>query len=256
MEQPPSLSEVQSAVPKPPAMSLPARLLNVFASPGEVFDDVQAAAPAASNWLVPALLFALVGVISVMIIFAQPTIVQPIVEQQAKKMDEAVKAGKMTQAQADQAEKFMGPMTFKIAGSAFAVIGSIIRLLWWALILWMLGKVLKKPFGYGKGLEVAGLGSMITVLGGIVGLLLIVNFSKLSATPSLGALVKDFDMTRKSHLMLGAANVFYFWQVGVLSVGLSRLARVSFVRTMPLVLVCWVLQELLFIFSGLGQFAL
>src|SRR6266853_6592326 len=129
MEQPPSLSEVQSAVPKPPAMSLPARLLNVFASPGEVFDDIQAAAPAASNWLVPALLFALVGVISVMIIFAQPTIVQPIVEQQAKKMDEAVKAGKMTQAQADQAEKFMGPMTFKIFGSVFSVIGSFVRLL-------------------------------------------------------------------------------------------------------------------------------
>jgi hypothetical protein len=256
MEQPPPLSEVQAATPKPPAMSLWTRLLNVFASPGEVFDDIKATPPSASNWLIPALLFAVVGVISVMIIFAQPTIVQPIVEQQAKKMDEAVKAGKMTQAQADQAEKFMGPMTFKIAGSAFAVIGSVVRLLWWGLILWLLGKILKKPFGYGKGLEVAGLASMITVLGAIVGLLLIVNFSKLSATPSLGALVKDFDMTRKSHLMMGAANVFYFWQVGVFSVGLSRLAGVPFIRALSLVLACWVLQELLFIFSGMGQLAL
>jgi len=83
-----------------------------------------------------------------------------------------------------------------------------------------------------------------------------VNFSKLSATPSLGALVKDFDMTRKSHLMLGTVNVFYFWQIGVLSVGLAKLASVPFIRAMLFVLTCWILQELLLIFSGMGQFAL
>jgi hypothetical protein len=193
---------------------------------------------------------------SVIIIFSQPSIVQPLLEQQAKKFDEAVKAGKMTQDQADKAEKFMGPTVFKISGGIFAVVGSFVRLLWWALILWLLGKVLKRRFGYSKALEVTGLASMITVLGGIVALLLIMNFSKLSATPSLAFIIKDFDMTRKSHLMLGTINVFYFWQVAVLSVGLARLANVSFMRTMPLVLGCWMLQEALFIFSGMGQFAL
>jgi hypothetical protein len=76
------------------------------------------------------------------------------------------------------------------------------------------------------------------------------------ATPSLALTLSDFDVSRKSHLLLGTVNVFYFWQIGVLSVGLAKLAQVPFFRAMVLVLTCWVLQELLFIFSGLGQFAL
>jgi len=95
METPPPLSEVQPATPQPPPMSLPARLMNVLAGPGEVFDRIKASLPAASNWLVPALLFALVGAISCFVIFSQPAIVQQIHEQQAKKMDELVKAGLM-----------------------------------------------------------------------------------------------------------------------------------------------------------------
>ena len=40
------------------AMSLAARLLNVFATPGDVFDDVKVAPASTANWLVPALLLA------------------------------------------------------------------------------------------------------------------------------------------------------------------------------------------------------
>lgn len=264
MEQPPPISEVQSPPPSnAPPMSLMARLMNVFAGPGEVFEDIKNSPPASSNWFVPALIFALVGIVSSMVIFSQPQIIQQIHEQQAKqeeKMDEMVKAGKMTQAQADSAKaiakKVGEPGVLKTIGSVGAVIASFVRLLWWALLIWLMGKVLKKPFGYGKALETAGVASMITVLGGLVTILLTVNFARMIATPSLALAVKDFDVTRKSHLMLGTVNVFYFWQIGVFSAGLARLANVPFLRAMPLILGCWVLQELLFIFSGLGQWAL
>jgi hypothetical protein len=260
MEQPPSLSEVQPATPKPPAMSLMARLVNVFAGPGEVFEDIKASPPATSNWLVPVLLFALVGVISSIVIFSQPAIVQQIHEQQTKKMDEMVKSGKMSQADADKAaaiaDRFTGPTILAIFGSVGAVIAGFVRMVWWALILWLLGKALKSPFGYGKALEVFGLASMITVLGSIVTILLTVILGRMIATPSLALLVNGFDATRKSHQMLGAVNIFYFWQIAVLSVGLAKVANVPLMRTLPLVLVCWVLQELLLIFTGMGQFAL
>lgn len=237
-----------------------ARLMNVFASPGEVFEDIRASPPAVPNWLVPALLFAVMGIISSMVMFSQPAIVQKIHEEQAKKMDEMVKSGKMSRADADKAEamaeKFTGPTMLKIFGSVASVIASFVRLLWWALILWLLGKVLKRSFGYGKALEVIGLASMITVLGSLVTILLIVNLGRMIATPSLALTIPDFDVTRKSHLMLGTVNLFYFWQIGVLSVGLAKLAQVSFIRALPLVLTCWILQELFFIFTGLGQFAL
>lgn len=260
MEQPPPISELQSATPQPSPMSLPARLLNVFASPGEVFDGIKASLPAASNWLAPALLFALVGMISCFVMFSQPAIVQQIHEQQAKKMDELVKAGKMSQADADKgaamAEKFTGPTMLTIFGSVAVVIMSFVRLLWWALLLWLVGKVLKGPLGYVKALETFGLASMITVLGAVVGLLLAVILGRMIATPSLVLLVKDFDITRKTHLLLGTVNIFYFWQVGVLSVGVTKVTGVPLIRALPLVIICYVFTELLLIYTGLGQFAL
>jgi mannitol-specific phosphotransferase system IIBC component len=260
MEQPPPISELQSATPQPPPMSLPARLLNVLAGPGEVFDGIKASLPAASNWLVPVLLFALVGAISCFVMFSQPAIVQQIHEQQSKKMDEMVKAGKMSREQADQAtavaEKFTGPTMLMIFGSVMVTLISFVRVLWWALLLWLVGKVLKTPLGYVKSLEIFGLASMITVLGAVVGILLAMLLGRMIATPSLVLLVKDFDITRKTHLLLGTVNIFYFWQVGVLSVGVAKVTGVPFIRALLFVIICYVFTELLLIYTGLGQFAL
>src|SRR5262249_3535352 len=107
-----------------------------------------------------------------------------------------------------------------------------------------------------KSLEVVGLALMISVLGTLVTVLLQVNFSRMFATPSLALAINDFDVSRKSHLMLGAVNVFSIWQVGVLSVGLSKLAGTPFLRAVWVVFTYWVLQESFLILAGLGQMAL
>jgi hypothetical protein len=93
-------------------------------------------------------------------------------------------------------------------------------------------------------------------LGQIVTLLLIVNFARVFATPSLGLLIDNFDVTRKSHLFLGAVNVFAFWHIAVMASGLSRLSSTPFLRAMAVLLTFWVLQQSLFILAGIGQMAL
>jgi len=60
-ETPPALPPELPAS-QPPTTSLAARLMNVFAVPGEVFDEVKASAHSAGNWLLPAL----VGSVSVL----------------------------------------------------------------------------------------------------------------------------------------------------------------------------------------------
>jgi hypothetical protein len=255
-EQPP----MPNAPPPIPPTSLAARLLNIFAAPGEVFEEVKAAPSTASNWLVPTVLSAVVGVLASFLIFSQPAIVQQLHEQQTKAIDQQVKAGKMSQADADKAlpliEKFTGPAMLKIFGSVGAVVGSFVRLFWWALVLWLAGKLfLKVNLSYLKAAEVAGLATMISMLGGIVALLLTVNLGKLFSSPSLALAVSDFDAQKKSHLLLGALNVFSFWFIGVMSSGLACLAGVPFGRAMFLMLSYWVLQELALIFCGLGQMA-
>ena len=261
MEQPPTVPELGPQVAQNSTMSLPARLLNVFAVPGDVFAEVKAAPHFTSNWLVPTICSAVVGIIATFIIFSQPAVIQQLREQQAKAIDQRVKAGKMTQAQADQAEaimeKFTGPTTMKIIGSVGSVVVSFVHVAWWGFVLWLLSRwLLKVQISYGKTLEVVGLAMMIGILGAIVAMLLTVNLGRMGATPSLALMVNDFDATRKSHLFMGAANVFYFWQVAVTAIGLSKLAGVPFVPALLLTLPAWLLQQSVFIMIGMGQFAL
>jgi hypothetical protein len=246
--------------PSPAPMTLAARLLNVFAIPGDVFDDVKAAERSAANWLVPVLLATVVGVISSIIIFSQPAIIQQIREQQARMYDDLAKSGKMTRADADKAsdlaEKFSGPTVMKVTGSLGAMAASFARVFWWAFILWLLGLLfLKTRFSYLKALEVAGLATMISVLGSIVGLLLTVSFGKQSA-PSLALAVGDFDAKNKFHLALAAANVFSLWLVGVMASGLARLAGAPFARTFMLVLAYWLALQFFLIFAMAGAMSL
>ena len=131
METVPTIPAPEST---PPQTGIGSRLLNVFAAPGEVFEEVKNSPPSTANWLVPALIYIAVGVISAFVIFSQPAIIQQIRDQQAQMMDQQVKAGKMTQAQADQAmaamEKFAGPTLMIVFGCAGAIVGSFIHLFW------------------------------------------------------------------------------------------------------------------------------
>ena len=140
-----------------PQTSIWSRLLNVFAAPREVFEEVKNSPPSTSNWLVPALIYVVVGVISSFVIFSQPAIVQQIRDQQAKVMDQQVKDGKMTQAQADQAtammEKFAGPGMLMVFGCVGAVLGSFRHIFWCAFILWLMGLLIfenKIPLPQGR----------------------------------------------------------------------------------------------------------
>ena len=74
MEQEPNPTPPLSEAAPQPAMSLPARLLNVFADPAAVFEEVRQSGPTVPNWLVPAILYVLAGWAAACIIFSQETI--------------------------------------------------------------------------------------------------------------------------------------------------------------------------------------
>ncbi len=255
-------------MPEPPPLGTPApttslagRLLNVFAAPGEVFEEVKATPPSVANWLVPVIIYAVVGAISVCIMFAQPAIQQTVHDQQVKAMDKLVQQGKLTQAQEDQAlqvmEKFMGPTMLAVFGSVGIVIYSFVSLFGWALVLWLLGRwLLKARFDYLKAVELAGLSSVIIVLGMVVGTLLAVILGRLYAGPSLALLANDFDPKNRVHLLLGAANIIYLWHTGVRAIGLAKVSGAPTARVFAVVFGFWVLIELLLIAIGLGQWAL
>ena len=241
-----------------PQTTVWSRLLNVFAAPGEVFEEVKNSKPSTANWLAPALIFIVVGVISSVVIFSQPAIAQQIRDQQNKVMDDQVKAGKLTQAQADQAltamDKFYGPKMMMVFGSVGAMFGSFAHIFWWAFVLWLMAQwFLKTKIPFLKAAEVAGLTTMILVLGAVVTILLTVITGKLGMTPSLALTVGDFDLKNKVHLLLAAVNIFSFWQLGVAACGLARLTGKPFSKALLLVFLYWLAFTLFFVGIGFGQ---
>jgi hypothetical protein len=58
--------------------------------------------------------------------------------------------------------------------------------------------------------------------------LIVILSGNFFASPSLALLVKDFDPQNPAHGMLAAVNVMTFWLLIVRSIGLARLASLSF----------------------------
>jgi len=260
MDQTPPTAEAPPPVPHSSTTSLPSRMLNVFASPGEVFEEVKRTPNAAVNWLVPAIIAGVIGVVATLLIFSQPTIQRQVREGQEREMEKRVKAGEMTQQQADQAsammEKVMGPMMM-IGGSIGAVVVGFGRVFWWGLMLWLIARwALKVQIPYLKAVEVAGLSSLIITLGAIVQLLLGVILGKMIATASPALFLKEFDLTSRMHFLLGAVNLFKVWTMVVLGLGLARLTGSSWAKATVLMLIYWAVLSLILIGIGLGQFAL
>ena len=241
-----------------------ARLLNVVAMPGEVFAAVKASRVSVANWLVPALLLGAASLLTAVVIVSQPSVQKQLregLDQQANALAQRVKEGKIKQADADNSMAFTRalaqPPVLKVMLGAAAAMAGVARVFWWAFLLWLLGRrFLRVRFGFIKSLEVAGLGLMISVLGAVVILLLTLNVSKLFAEPGLALVASDFDAHRKSPLLLGVINAFSLWLVGVLTVGLSKLAGVPFLRAAWLVFATWIIQESFLALLGgmLGQF--
>lgn len=256
MNEPPTLEPAPPAPTEP--MPLLARIMNVFAVPGEVFENVKRSPNAAGSWVVPILIGCVVGTITAIILFSQPTILQEMRGMRTKAMQQQVEKGKMTQQQMDEVlkatEKFMTPTIMKISGAVGGMVASVVRVFWWAFALWLLALVLlRSRISFLKALEVTGLASLIGTLGMLVTLLLQINLGSSMATPSLALTVSDFDPSNKLHLVLGALNLVQVWMVLVMGLGLAKLSGIPFARASLLVIAFYFLQTSALVLMGAGM---
>ena len=224
-------------------MSLGGRLLNVFATPGDVFQDVKSARPSTANWLVPALILIVVSWASALVIFSQPTITHQLSEITERAIQKQVERTHMSEQQAEQAramgEKWAG-ISAKIGGALGPVVGGFLSPFVWGLIVWAVGAwALKAKFPYMKAVEVVGLTNMIAVLDVIIKTLLIVGFGNLYASPSLVMFVKEYDPQNPAHGLLALVNVMTFWLLAVRAIGLARLSGVSVAKALAWVFGIW-----------------
>jgi len=194
--------------PNIPATGLARKLLNTLAAPGEVFDEIAVAPCQSVHWRLPTLLVCLVGL--------------------AFSLHPAAHAPELaSELPAAQAQFFAGALPLVTSlGICLAAFGG---LLWSAFVLWFIGNVLlRTSFSYRKALEIAGMASIILVLGTIVTGLLISVTADPHSRPSLALFVHGSSSSSKLHRLLDTFNVFYLWTAFTLAVGLSRLTGVAF----------------------------
>lgn len=244
LNQPPPIIEppVSPAAAATPT-SLAARLLNVFAMPGSVFEEVRHSPPNAANWFVPALLGGVVFAISFALVVSQPDFIKKNRASQDQAIEQQVKAGKVSQADADQTLKVLDRLydtgTLKVFGVLGGTVAGFIRVLWWGFVLWLLARVfLRVRVPFGKMLEASGLAGMIGVIAVIVTFLLEM---KLGDQIGSEASTKGFDPGNVAHLAIMVLNFFHVWQAGVLASALARMACVPFFRGALLLFPFWLL---------------
>jgi hypothetical protein len=243
MEQPQLTPEAPPEVPPPPAMSLGGRLLNVLATPGDVFEEVKAAPETTANWLVPALILIVVSWAAAAVIFSQPSIKQQLSEITEQAIQRQIDSARLSEQQGDQAramgEKWAG-LSSQIGAALAPVVAGFVTPFLWGLIVWLLGaQFFKGHFPYMKAVEVVGLANMISVLDVIVRTLLIVGLGNLYASPGPVLLVKQFDPQNTVHTVLGAVNVITLWLLAVRAIGLARLSGASFAKAAVWVFGIW-----------------
>ena len=199
----------------PTGTSLAAKLLNVFVSPGLVFEEVVSTPPKAGNWLVPLVLVTL----SSLVVLGATT----DLERASAAIASLVETGKVTQAQATALSTH-----WRSIGAVTLCVGAFAGTAWSAFLIWFIGRVfLKTRFTFQKALEVASLSATILVLGAIVTWLLGSATGDTSARPSLSMFDLKIQPGSSIRIAAGLLDCFHLWATAVLAIGLSRLAGVT-----------------------------
>jgi hypothetical protein len=238
-------------------MSLSDKLVGVFASPSELYDNVRQTPPTSSNWLIPTLILIVVGVVMAYLMTSNPTLSDQMKrmasEQMEKGLTKQLASGKITQEQANQARdqmSGMGATGALIFTYVSAILGPFFALFLGGLVFWLLGKgVMKATSPYMKVVEVVGLTFFIATLESVVTTILCIGMNSIFASPSLALLISDFSIENKMHLLAASMNVFTFWTLAVTSIGLARLFQKDVPKVLVLVFALWILWTLFKVFG-------
>jgi hypothetical protein len=192
--------------------SVRGKLLNIFVSPSEVFDEVIASPTNLANWRIPTLLACLATIISLQL-GNSPT-----------QSSASSQSGTLSAA---QAQAFAG--AWPLLSALLVCIATFAGTCWSAFILWLTGRLfLKMRFPYLKALEIVGLTGIISVLGSITTILLIAIFDDSAARPAFSLFVSNMASNRPFYQILDTLNLFHLWSTTVLAIALSRLCNVTF----------------------------
>ncbi len=220
----------------------------IFTEPGETYETI-ANTPKKNYWIFPVLISVVIGLISTFLFMQDAELVNKTMEKQKEKMrekfQESVKQGKMTQEDSEKAMESMNPkgMMFKVFGFGGAIIGPFVILLLLSVFYLIALKIMKAQFDFMNILNVVGLAMLISGIGSLVGLVISILKGNLTSVGP-GLLFSEESAGQKVYAMLTKIDLFSIWFYAVIAIGLSRIARVSIVKTASVVFGLWIVYIL------------
>jgi hypothetical protein len=251
--------ESENAVETTEPMPFLDRLAGFFLSPGEIFDNIARSPIVTSTWFFPWLLYVLISIFAGQLIVGNPSLSsqleQTLRTQFDEMMHESIVKGNITQGEADeQFERFGTPGSpwftlISVGGALFGSLATLFAVSLFCLLLGMSAMSTSAP--YMKVVEIVGLTFLIDVLERIVTTVMMLMTDSILASPSLALfLLPDVDLENKAHVALSKLNVFTFWKIGMVGLGLARLFRKDFSKVLVLVVSLWILWSLFSLFTG------
>lgn len=251
----------ESAVTEP--ISLTDALSGVFTEPGETFSSVKNS-PKKNYWLIPILIFILISVLSRYLVTNDEEIYSEIKTKQTeavkKRLDEAVKEGKMSQEDAnsrmEQMEKGFsktGPL-FWISIIVAPIIFVFIFLFLKGLIFWGGLKIFKSPVSYMQIITVLGLASIIDSIQTIIDSVLAIVTGRIMANIGPILIFPKDSLSDKMSTFLAHFDLLNIWYFIILGIGFAVIGNLKSRQTIPLVFVLWLIWVCLTSFLNLPFF--
>ncbi len=211
----------------------------VFTAPGDTYETI-ANTPKKNYWLIPILICIAVGLVTTFLFMRDAELTSSVMDKQKKKMmekfEQNVKEGKMTQEQADNALESMNPsgIFFKLIGYGGSVLGPFIILFILSVLYLLALKVMKAQVEFTNILNVVGLAMLIGAVGSLLAIVISILKGNMS-TLGLGLLFSEESVGEKVHSLLSKLDIFSIWFYVVVSIGLTKVARVSMAKSASIV---------------------
>lgn len=260
-EQTHTANETESRALSTEIISIGDAMAGIFSEPAETFTSVKVSAKK-NYWLIPMMILIAVSMISSYLVTHDEELVSEIKTQQKeavkKRLDEAVKDGKMTREDAnqqiEQTEKMFGGGMFVVFGLIGSVVGVLVIFFLKALIYWGLLKLFKGAASYVDIMNVLGLTALITAIQLIIDTVLAILMGKLMMNIGPVLFFSQESLGKNMFSFVANFDLITIWYSVIVGIGIAKVSNLKIGVTIPFVFILWLIWVLLTSFGPFSMF--
>ena len=258
-----NVNTTEEAISEP--ISVTDAMTGVLTEPGETFASIKRTAKN-NFWIIPIVIYIVISIVSRFLVTNDEELYTEIktkqIESVKKRMDEQVKAGKMSQEDANTKMEQM-EKGFDKSGAIFLlsitlgpIIGILIILFIKGLIYWGVLKIFQGAATYMQIIIVLSICSIIDSIQVIIDTVLAIVAGRLFANIGPLLLFAKDSLNDTTATLLGHLDLLNIWYFIILGIGLAKLSSLKNTVTIPTVFALWIIWVCLTSFVKIPFFSL